>query len=119
MAVFAPTETNTKSTPRPVVNARTLEDSSYERGSTFLGAQKAGLGSIVFEHGFDNIDIRPGVRTQYYAGIFSWNATESLIVKSTIGSQRGGLKCVGGVCRVYPSFSGYQLSLIMNHDLGS
>ena len=97
---------------------RTLEDSSYERGSTFAGAQKAGLGSIVFEHGFDNIDVRPGVRTQYYAGILSWNATESLIVKSTIGSQRGGLKCVGGVCRVYPSFSGYQLSLIMNHDLG-
>ena len=68
----------------------------YERGSTFAGAQKAGLGSIVFEHGFDNIDVRPGVRTQYYAGILSWNATESLIVKSTIGSQRGGLKCVGG-----------------------
>ncbi|MEE2755268.1 MAG: DUF6029 family protein [Myxococcota bacterium] len=97
---------------------RTLEGTSYERGSSFFGIQKAGLGSVTFEHGLDNQDTRDGARQQFYAGILSWNATESMIIKSTVGSQRGGLKCVGGVCRIYPSFSGYQLSVLMNHDLG-
>ena len=98
---------------------KTLEGSEYNRGSSFLGIQKAGLGSITVEHGQDTADGRSGVRQQFLAGILSWDASKSLKVQSTIGSQRGGLKCVGGVCRVYPSFSGYQLSLLSNHDVGS
>ena len=36
----------------------------------------------------------------------------------TVGTQRGGLKCVGGICRIYPSFAGYRLEILGNHDLG-
>jgi hypothetical protein len=97
---------------------RTLEDNSYNRGSSFVGIQKAGVGSVTIEHGQDTSDERTGVRQQFLAGILSFDASKNLKVRSTIGSQRGGLKCVGGVCRIYPSFSGYQLSLLSNHDLG-
>ncbi|MFT6399266.1 MAG: hypothetical protein ACJAYU_004031, partial [Bradymonadia bacterium] len=28
---------------------------------------------------------------------------------ATVGTQRGGIKCINGVCREYPAFAGGQL----------
>ena len=50
--------------------------------------------------------------------IIGLEITKKVKLRSTVGTQRGGLKCVGGVCRVYPSFSGYQFELSANHDFG-
>ena len=40
-----------------------------------------------------------------------------LLLRATVGNQRGGIKCVGGVCRDFPEFSGYRLQLIARHNL--
>jgi len=90
----------------------------YRRGSTYLGLQKSGLGSITVEYGMDNQDTRSQIRQHFLAGIVSWDISESFKMRGTVGSQRGGLKCVAGVCRIYPSFSGYHLEILSNHNIG-
>jgi hypothetical protein len=97
---------------------RDLEGDEYLRGSVYLGLEKSGLGTLTFEHGLDTSDTRDEIRSEFFAGILSWEATRWMKVRSTIGTQRGGLKCIGGVCRIYPSFSGYHLELLANHNLG-
>jgi hypothetical protein len=91
------------------------------RGSTLLAGELSGLGSLTFEFGFDtqargeaDEDV-----TLYYAGILQWHVNDWLQIKSTVGSQRGGLKCIAGVCRVFAEFKGARLDLVIKQGLGS
>ena len=91
---------------------RWFADINFLQGSTFLGIEKSGLGGATFELGYDTFDPTPGVRNVFYAGIFTWEVSESIRLSSTIGNQRGGIKCIAGVCREYPAFSGVKGALI-------
>ena len=82
-----------------------------------FGIEKAGLGSASLEWGVDTQNRSEGVRQQFFAGIFNLDLSQFFLIKATIGSQRGGIKCVGGVCRDFPEFSGYRLQLIAKHNL--
>ena len=89
----------------------------FVRGSTVAGIEKSGLGSLSVEWGVDTQNRSEGVRRQFWAGLINWDISRLFLVKATIGSQRGGIKCVGGVCRDFPEFSGYRIQLIARHDL--
>ena len=52
-------------------------------------------------------------RTYYYGGAAQWDITSASSLRLFVGSSRGGLKCVSGVCRTYPPFDGVRLSLIV------
>ena len=91
---------------------RTLEDRDYVRGSNFIGVENGKLGSFTFEYGLDNVNTQPGIRNHFFAGIISANVSKGLVVKSTVGTQRGGLKCVAGICRDYPSFAGGRVDIL-------
>jgi hypothetical protein len=47
----------------------------------------------------------------------AWEPTDAITLRSTVGSQRGGLKCVAGVCRDFPEFSGARLEIVGRGDL--
>ena len=47
-----------------------------------------------------------------WAGIIAWEATDDITVRATAGTQRGGLKCVAGVCRIYPAFAGVKTEVV-------
>ena len=87
----------------------------FIRGSVIYGIEKAGLGSLSFEWGRDTQN--PQARNQFYAGILSWELNQYFTLKSIVGNQRGGIKCIAGVCREFPAFSGFRLQLIGRHDL--
>ena len=86
------------------------ELANYWYGSTFLGINKSNLGALTFEFGYDTK--RDDTRSFFYAGIAKWNMTQSSELRATVGSQRGGLKCVNGICREYPAFAGGKLEVI-------
>ena len=94
---------------------RVLSDEPFVRGSTIVGVERAGLGSLSGEWGVDTQN--PAARNMFYAGILSWDISPALLVRGVVGSQRGGIKCVAGVCRDFPSFSGVRLQLIGRFDL--
>jgi hypothetical protein len=92
---------------------RTLEQRGYFWGSTFLGLEKAGLGGATFELGYDGFDPSPGVRNVFYAVITNYELSERITLQGIAGNQRGGIKCVSGVCREWPAFSGVRGTMIM------
>jgi hypothetical protein len=96
---------------------RTLESQDYIRGSNFIGLENGRWGSLTFEYGIDNARTQAGIRNEFYAGILSTNLTRGLVLKSIVGTQRGGLKCVAGICRDYPSFAGARVDLLFTKYL--
>jgi len=46
----------------------------------------------------------------YFHGDVSWDITSSSSLRLFAGSARGGLRCVSGVCRVFPPFEGVKLT---------
>ena len=87
----------------------------FVRGSTVVGIEKSGLGGLSMEWGIDTQN--PLARNQFFAGILNWHISRKWILNSIIGNQRGGIKCVGGVCRDFPAFSGYRLQVIFRQSI--
>ncbi len=95
--------------------SRTLDARPYVRGTTLFGVDKSELGSLLLEVGYDTFD--PTQRTLFLAGIVAWRSMDWLQVRAIVGSQRGGIKCIGGVCRDFPAFSGGRLEAVLYYDL--
>ncbi len=91
---------------------RRFQNSAPLFGQTLAGLDRHGWGGVTMELGYDTQALAPGIRRVYLAGIFFAELSRNFTLKGTIGSQRGGLKCVAGVCRIFPSFSGAQVILI-------
>jgi hypothetical protein len=94
---------------------RTLEQHDYLRGTSLLGVEKGGLGALTAEVGYDTQD--PDARQLFLAGHVSWEASRVFTLRAVGGSQRGGLKCVAGVCRDFPAFTGGRLEVLARGDL--
>lgn len=94
---------------------RTDQGDEYVRGSTIVGLERHGLGGVSVELGNDSQN--PERRELFLAGIVSWEVADWLTTRTTMGSQRGGIKCVGGVCRDFPAFSGLKIEAAARHDL--
>lgn len=97
--------------------------------TTLLSVEKGGLWSLTFEYGIDTQDKSDGVRQHFYAGIvdlhldgilkhFDLAQIEPVLMRFTAGNQRGGIKCIAGICRDFPEFAGFRLNVIARHTLG-
>ena len=91
---------------------RTLEENRYERGSTLIGVEKAGTAALTVEVGYDTQDTSAGVANLFLAAILSWDINDVFRLRATAGTQRGGIKCIAGVCRDYPEFAGAKAELV-------
>jgi hypothetical protein len=87
---------------------------AFFRSSTVISFDQAGVGSLGMEIGADTQN--PLARNLFYAGLINWDVNRWFKIRSIIGSQRGGIKCIGGVCRDFPAFSGFRIQLIINYD---
>jgi hypothetical protein len=54
--------------------------------------------------------LRPGDRQHHVSGVVQVFITSGTYVRLMVGQTRGGLKCVAGVCRIYPPFAGARLT---------
>jgi hypothetical protein len=92
---------------------RTQEQREYRRGTTLVGFDRFGLGSLMAEVGYDTQN--PQTRQLYLAGIIAWEFDRWLTMRAVLGSQRGGIKCIGGVCRDFPAFAGARFPATVQH----
>ena len=96
--------------------SRTLEDADdFLRGTTLLGVEKDGRWSLTGEFGYDTQF--EDQENEFYAGIVTYQPADWMNLRAVVGSERGGIKCIGGVCREYPAFSGARLEASVQHDL--
>lgn len=54
-------------------------------------------------------------KRDYWNGNLQWNITQSSNLRLLVGGQRGGLRCVSGVCRVVPQFEGVRLTATLRY----
>ena len=102
--------TDTEYRARPSEDPTVLE--WYLRGSTYLGLEDANWGSATFELGYDQSEGFADRASLFYAGILSADVWDAHQLRFTAGTQRGGLKCVAGVCRIFPAFKGAKLEWV-------
>ena len=91
---------------------RTLEGEAYRRGSTLVGVEMAATGALTVEVGYDTQNPSEGVSNFFLAAIISWEINDIFHLRATAGTQRGGIKCIAGVCRDFPGFAGAKAELV-------
>jgi hypothetical protein len=64
----------------------------------------------VFSQGFEYTTLQ-GLPNLYFNGSARWNFRSDSSVVVFVGEQRGGLRCISGVCRVFPAFEGMRMEL--------
>ena len=69
--------------------------------------------SLTVAAGYDYTTEPTQPRRDYLNGTIGWDFTPSSSLSLLAGANRGGLKCVSGVCRVLPPFEGVKLSVTL------
>ena len=49
----------------------------------------------------------------FFNGAVQWNITTASSIRFFIGGNRGGLRCISGICRDFPAFSGARLEVVV------
>lgn len=83
-------------------------DAPWLEGQHLLGVDWRSTLSVA--GGFE-YDTRPGEPGTYVNGQVTWRPSGDSSVGVFVGQRRGALRCVGGVCRVFPPFEGARLDL--------
>ncbi|HWA78276.1 MAG TPA: hypothetical protein VG937_38335 [Polyangiaceae bacterium] len=60
-------------------------------------------------------DSRPDVPHGYLNGMLAYRPSNALSLSLFAGQRRGALRCVGGVCRIYPPFEGLRLDATLRY----
>lgn len=66
----------------------------------------------VLAQGFE-YTTKVGFPTYYFNGSVLYRFSEKSNIKVLVGQQRGGLKCVSGVCKIFPAFEGARAELTL------
>lgn len=66
----------------------------------------------VVTHGLE-YTTQDGFPTFYNNGSVFWRFTMQSNLRVFVGQQRGGLRCVSGICRLFPAFSGARIELTL------
>lgn len=66
----------------------------------------------ILSQGFEYLT-RIGFPTYYVNGSLTYKFTDRSNIKLLAGQQRGGLRCVNGVCRIFPAFEGVRAELTL------
>ena len=83
----------------------------WSEGEEVLGVEWAEHSSLGLGAEYDT---RPGVPHRYFNIEISHRPTPSSRVALFAGQRRGALRCVGGICRLYPPFEGVRLDIALH-----
>ena len=76
-------------------------------------AREASLLAAVLAGGYEWTTRPTADRTHhFFNGSVQWNVTTASSIRFFIGGNRGGLRCISGICRDFPAFSGARLEVV-------
>ncbi len=95
----------------------TLEPGPWNEGENLLALNWNPSFSFIFGYEYTT---RPGFPTHYFNGAISYRAKTrdkwwQKVFESArlfVGERRAALRCVGGVCRIFPAFEGARLEIV-------
>lgn len=80
----------------------------WHEGSNYVALKVSP--KYVFSQGFEYTSLF-GQPSAYFNGSVRYNFRSDSSVVLFVGQQRGGLRCVSGVCRVFPAFEGARMEV--------
>ena len=85
---------------------------SWVEGDSYLALKWTPY--LVFSGGYE-FSTRPStkVNDHFFNGAIQWNITTASSVRVFVGGTRGGLKCISGICRDFPPFTGARLEVVV------
>jgi hypothetical protein len=83
-------------------------DRYFSEGTLLAGLRFGRWGGLAGGYDFTTDPTQP--KRDYFNANLEWNITSSSSLRLFAGGTRGGLRCVSGVCRVFPPFEGVRLS---------
>ncbi|HWM87519.1 MAG TPA: DUF6029 family protein [Kofleriaceae bacterium] len=91
-----------------LVHESALLEEDFRQGTLSAGFRLRP--SLTVAGGYDYTTEPTQPRRDYLNASIGWDFTPSSGLRLLVGSARGGLKCISGVCRVLPPFEGVKLS---------
>src|SRR5450755_665827 len=85
-------------------------DAPWSEGDELFGFDYAPHWSMALGFSYDT---NPAVPPTYVNGQVGYRVTSDSSVSLFVGQRRGALRCVGGVCRVFPPFEGASLDVTL------
>ena len=55
----------------------------------------------------------PKLNENFFNGALQYNITTASSIRVFVGGTRGGLKCISGICRDFPPFTGARLEVVV------
>ena len=88
----------------------TGDQQTHLRGTVLLGYEMGALFTVTADLGVDTQNEND--RNYFVAGVLTTKPTSWFDARLLAGTQRGGIRCIGGVCREFPAFSGVRTELV-------
>lgn len=93
--------------------AGTLDQNGWVEGQAYLKLAWASKLALVLGYEFTSANNQRLFTHDFLNAQLKWNITPGTSITATGGGYRGGLKCVSGVCRVFPPFQGAMLEVVV------
>lgn len=91
----------------PILRQRSRE------GTVLAGVRVGTHLSLALGYDYTTDPTQP--RRDYLSGSAQWDITPSSSLRLLAGSTRGGLRCISGVCRVFPAFEGARVTATVRY----
>ncbi|MFH1437044.1 MAG: hypothetical protein ABIJ56_15145 [Pseudomonadota bacterium] len=89
---------------------------NYSRGTQIIGVNLSGVMSLAAAFEYDTELLKSPFKRNLYGWLQAkFYPAESLVLVMKGGLERGGLKCVSGVCKNVPPFAGFKLDVIYRY----
>ncbi len=83
----------------------------FHRGGTSVELDFAARLALAGGVDWDTQSRAQGVANVFGFGLVRYRASDAFIVQITGGTQRGGIRCIAGACRLQPSFAGARVEV--------
>jgi hypothetical protein len=88
-------------------------DNAWREGNVYVALRWNPKLVVSAGYEFTTIAQEAANQHNFFNGQILWNITSSSSLALFAGGNRPGLKCISGVCRVFPAFEGARLELVV------
>lgn len=88
-------------------------DNKWLEGNAHLGVKWAPYLVVAAGYEFTTVSSERLNQHHFFNGTVQWNVRSDTAVRLFAGGQRPGLRCISGLCRVFPAFSGVRLEAVL------
>jgi hypothetical protein len=96
---------------KPIGAGGAQED--WREGNVYLSLKWAPRLIAAVGYEFTTVDTEALHQHNFFNGSLTWNITSGTSLTIFGGGQRPGLKCISGVCRIFPAFNGARIALVV------